>query len=79
MATAIQTIYRDLEYAKSLIKRRAHLTNDGNINDEEWTLIGDDDDPELVKRIHDLDIHQLHAGMRKSFQLAGRESLDLGA
>ncbi|TVY71189.1 Sterol 3-beta-glucosyltransferase [Lachnellula suecica] len=54
VGTAIQFIYRDLEYAKSLIK-----TKDGKIPDdmaddpeESWTFIGDDTDPELVKRIH---------------------------
>ena len=79
VATAIQTIYRDLEYAKSLIKRQAHVTNDDKINDEEWTLIGDEDDPELIQRIQDFDISHLHGGLRKSIQFNGRESLDLGA
>ena len=66
METAIQAIYRDLEYAKTLIKHRAattagtstnmtpdpihHYDDDGNI-EESWTFIGDDSDPELVKRI----------------------------
>jgi sterol 3beta-glucosyltransferase len=61
-------LYRDLEYAKTLIRHRAsvtaasststsivpdpstHLDEDGNI-EESWTFIGDDSDPELVRRI----------------------------
>jgi len=53
--TAIQSIYRDLEYAKSLIKSKGTKTVD-DINEESeesWTFIGDDNDPELVRRIHD--------------------------
>ncbi|KAL9019480.1 MAG: hypothetical protein Q9185_003272 [Variospora sp. 1 TL-2023] len=58
VATAIQAIYRDLEYAKTLIKHRAALAsrdNDatGGPGDEEsWTFIGDEGDPaELARRI----------------------------
>ncbi|MCJ1282857.1 Sterol 3-beta-glucosyltransferase [Xylographa opegraphella] len=49
--TAIQAVYRDLEYARTLIKHRdTHADND--IGDEEsWTFIGDDGDPELIRRI----------------------------
>lgn len=55
MDTAIQSIYRDLEYAKSLIKRRDGKVVDDALEDSEesWTFIGDEHDPELVKRIHD--------------------------
>ena len=51
METAIQAVYRDLEYARTLIKHRdTHADND--LGDEEsWTFIGDDSDPELVRRI----------------------------
>lgn len=44
-----------MEYAKSLIKGRDHKTNDDSLEDSEesWTFIGDDNDPELVKKIHD--------------------------
>lgn len=50
--TAIQSIYRDLEYAKSLIKRRDGKTPDDNLEDSEesWTFIGEENDPELVRR-----------------------------
>ncbi|MCJ1386424.1 Sterol 3-beta-glucosyltransferase [Xylographa soralifera] len=49
--TAIQAIYRDLEYARTLIKHR-DTQPDNEIGDEEsWTFIGDDSDPELVRRI----------------------------
>lgn len=53
--TAIQSIYRDLEYAKSLIKGRNGKTTDDTLEDSEesWTFIGDDNDPDLIRRIHD--------------------------
>ena len=55
VATAIQAIYRDMEYAKSLIKHRAsnnEKDNDlGGIDEESWTFIGDESDPELARRI----------------------------
>lgn len=75
MATAIQAIYRDLEYAKTLIKHRAHMTNDdtaaGNMDEESWTFIGDESDPELARKIAEWE-------PRKSMQFA-RASIDLGA
>ena len=77
VGTAIKAIYRDLEYAKTLIKHRTDLTTDdmaGDANDE-WTFIGDESDPELVRRIAEWE-------PRKSFQVGegrGRGSLDLGA
>ncbi|EXJ85740.1 sterol 3beta-glucosyltransferase [Capronia coronata CBS 617.96] len=61
--TAIQAIYRDLEYAKSLIKPRpagpgtsASATgepDDGGDIEENWTFIGDESDPEMQRRIQD--------------------------
>ena len=52
MGTAIQAIYRDLEYAKTLVKRGGASHDDGLADFEEsWTFIGDDNDPELVRRI----------------------------
>lgn len=62
--TAIRAIYRDLDYAKSLIKARAELQGqpvplggeeEGEI-EETWTFIGDETDPELMKKMQDLDI-----------------------
>ncbi|KAL8900563.1 MAG: hypothetical protein Q9192_001007 [Flavoplaca navasiana] len=52
---AIQAIYRDLEYAKTLIKHRALVNdNDAAVGEEEsWTFIGDEADPDLAKRIAD--------------------------
>lgn len=49
--TAIQCIYRDLEYAKSLIKRPGHQPAD-DVQDvaEDWTFINEDTDPELLGR-----------------------------
>jgi sterol 3beta-glucosyltransferase len=63
---AIQAIYRDLEYAKTLIKTRnsgsknassdALHTDDHAVDIEEsWTFIGDESDPELQKRIREWD------------------------
>jgi len=63
---AIQAIYRDLEYAKTLIKANASsskgsavsaLEEDefGNI-EESWTFIGDDSDPDLKRRIQDFNV-----------------------
>jgi hypothetical protein len=65
---AIQAIYRDLEYAKTLIKANASsskgstataLDDDefGNL-EESWTFIGDDSDPELKKRIQGLNMNR---------------------
>lgn len=66
MEVAIQALYRDLEYAKSLIKARASsskgsaaaaLDDDEFMNIEEsWTFIGDESDPELKKRIRDFNL-----------------------
>ena len=56
VANAIQAIYRDLEYAKTLIKNRAATTENEHVGDEEsWTFIGDEGDPELVKRLAEWD------------------------
>ncbi|RKF63637.1 Sterol 3-beta-glucosyltransferase [Erysiphe neolycopersici] len=50
--TAIQAIYRDLDYARSLIKRRDRKLTDDVLDDSEesWTFIGEDKDAELVLR-----------------------------
>ena len=44
-----------MEYAKTLIKHRAQSNakdNDlGSIDEESWTFIGDEGDPELARRI----------------------------
>jgi hypothetical protein len=65
---AIQAIYRDLEYAKTLIKANASSSKGANaaaLDDDEfgnieesWTFIGDDSDPELKKRIHDFNLNR---------------------
>jgi hypothetical protein len=44
VATAIQVLYRDLEYAKSLIKLRDSPTADV-LSDESWTVIDEDNAP----------------------------------
>ena len=59
MGTAIQCIYRDMEYAKSLIKRKAgkNAGNEADDEDEEesWTFVGGDEpDPDMTtKRLSD--------------------------
>ena len=55
---AIQSIYRDLDYARSLIKKRGADQDDADDDDEEdneesWTFIGDDSDGEVVQRMKD--------------------------
>jgi hypothetical protein len=44
VATAIQAIYRDMEYAKSLIKQRDSPAPD-ILSDESWTMIDDEKPP----------------------------------
>ncbi|KAJ9667911.1 Sterol 3-beta-glucosyltransferase [Coniosporium apollinis] len=49
---AIQTLYRTLEYAKTLIKKRDRPSDETDENIEEsWTFIGDESDPELFRRM----------------------------
>lgn len=60
--TAIQCIYRDMEYAKSLIKRKAgknaHVEPDDDEEsaEESWTFIGKDEpDPDMTtKKLSDM-------------------------
>ena len=86
VAMAIQAIYRDMEYAKSLIKRRKEMTREGAdegcAEEESWTFIGDESDPEFKKRIYDWDPlgdEGPHMHSKKSFQERRKRSLDLGA
>lgn len=81
MATALKAIYRDLEYAKSLIKHRAHLAHDDMHDEESWTFIGDESDPELTRRIAEWEPWQSGARMQsgRSLQNEARASIDLGA
>ena len=57
MENAIQNIYRDLEYAKSLIKRKVGKNAQADIEDddeteESWTFVGSDEpaDPDMVTK-----------------------------
>lgn len=80
MDTAIQSIYRDLEYAKSLIKHRdqdgKHIDDAAEESIEEsWTFIGDDNDPELIRGIHEW---QNMASSPHRRSMDARESLDMG-
>ncbi|KAL6721088.1 Sterol 3-beta-glucosyltransferase [Lecanora helva] len=85
VATAIQAIYRDLEYAKTLIKHRTHITEDdaggnGTLDEESWTFIGDETDPELMRRIAEWEPQKAwRFGEELGKVGGGRESIDLGA
>jgi hypothetical protein len=79
VANAIQAIYRDLDYAKTLIKARnaagnntsSPFGNDDAAEDEEsWTFIGDESDPDLQKRMLDWDKAHLGRGPRVSMDLS---------
>ncbi|KAG5985551.1 Sterol 3-beta-glucosyltransferase, partial [Claviceps pusilla] len=55
--TAIQNIYRDLEYARSLIKRKIghrdlpDAEEDDDETEESWTFVGSDEpDPDVVTK-----------------------------
>ena len=77
---AIQAIYRDLEYAKSLIKHRKELDRHGDgldLGEENWTFIGDESDPELRKQLYDWDPPAIHGRIDRPYDK--RASLDLGA
>lgn len=59
VATAIDAIYRDLEYARSLIQRKAlkgdtfgkdgSMDADQEMEEEQWTVVGEDSDPDMKK------------------------------
>lgn len=79
MANAIQALYRDLDYATTLIKARnaagnhtsSPFENDGGAEEEEsWTFIGDESDPDLQKRIQGWDKAHLGRGPRVSMDLS---------
>ena len=77
MATAIQCIYRDLEYATSLIKRKVGKTTDGQDAEEEdeesWTFVGvDEPDPDLVTK-------RLSEGLPLGLSEPGKGKMTLGS
>jgi sterol 3beta-glucosyltransferase len=59
VTTAIQALYRDLEYARSLVKRKVnkndafgrdeHMDAEQEMEDEQWTFVGEDSDSETKK------------------------------
>ena len=81
--TAIQAIYRDLEYAKTLIKARTSTKDssttpqDDDFGDieESWTFIGDESDPELRRRIQEWTPGG-EAGMPRASLTRGREVVE---
>ncbi|KAL1640092.1 Sterol 3-beta-glucosyltransferase [Diplodia intermedia] len=77
---AVKTIYRDLEYARSLIKwRNRPMTEDdlGDDAEEEWTFVDDDNDPEL-RRLTEEDqaVAKIQAQL-KQLRQAGLEPEDV--
>lgn len=65
VGNAINAIYRDMEYAKSLIKRADRTGGAVGGGDgvdegfeESWTFIGDESDPELNRRIKEWDLEE---------------------
>ena len=74
VATAIQVIYRDMEYANTLIKHRKDMTREGD-SEESWTFIGDESDPELRRRIVEWDPPE---GLKR-WPANQKSSLDSGA
>jgi sterol 3beta-glucosyltransferase len=69
VATAIQALYRDLEYAKTLVRQRSLVSStpfsptptattspdgDDDLDDiEEWTFVGDENGIDISKRMRD--------------------------
>jgi sterol 3beta-glucosyltransferase len=69
VATAIQALYRDLEYAKTLVRQRSLASStpfsptptaktspdgDDDLDDiEEWTFVGDEIGIDISKRMRD--------------------------
>lgn len=51
METAIQAIYRDLEYARSLIKKPHVVGETPDDSEESWTFVGDESDAEHVGKM----------------------------
>jgi sterol 3beta-glucosyltransferase len=83
--TAIQAIYRDFDYAQSLVKARAAhekpsasstapADDEGEI-EENWTFIGDESDPELQKRIRDWESPVRGRAPRVSLDHAGLRAM----
>ena len=63
METAIQCIYRDLDYARSLIKAKAAVQGTAEADpeddvdiEESWTFIGDESDPEIQRKMQNWDL-----------------------
>lgn len=68
---AIQSIYRDMEYAKSLIKRKAGKNEqtepdeDDEETEESWTFVGGDEpDPDMVTKKLSEGLSNLATGRR---------------
>lgn len=52
MGTAIKTIYRELDRARTLVRLRAKVPHEEANEDieESWTMVDDESDPELGRR-----------------------------
>lgn len=80
MQTAIEAIYRDLDYAKSLIKRQTPMEDLNEESEESWTLVGNESDPDLAKQFpgaRDMEFQSSLAQRRQS--ATGQESIHWAA
>ncbi|RMD39290.1 hypothetical protein DV735_g5844, partial [Chaetothyriales sp. CBS 134920] len=75
--TAIQCIYRDLDYAQSLIKAKAAVVGQGAAQvepeddldiEENWTFIGDESDPHFQRNMQELPVASLGRAPRVSLE-----------
>lgn len=84
VGSAIKAIYRDMEYSRSLIKRRSGQEENA-IDDfeESWTLIGTENDAELRNRLMRLDASPRNSSpqpqMKEKQVSEGDKSLSHGA
>lgn len=76
---AIQTIYRELDRARALIKKHAKRDDDTEDFEEDWTLVEDDEEVDITRPF---EIREPVAGMSQAFTGSprmGGASLALGS
>ena len=84
VGNAIEAIWRNLEYAKTLIKHQKEGVKHGeglDLGEETWTFIGDESDPELRRQIYEWEPPRPEdpRALDRYSPLSQRRSLDLGA
>lgn len=78
---AIQTIYRELDRAKSLIKKETRTDGDSEFEDD-WTFVDDDNDDDEVDSVPQYAVGEAITGMKQLSMdgtQAGSSSLALGS